>query len=463
VGGWSPKLRVAVVGVLLVLALVLRVAEVQRTAYQPINDAAAYLVLASSIAHTGDYPDSHAPGSGAGGSRGPTAYFPPAFPYFLAAVDLIGGHTGPRGAPVHPARLAQAVLGTATVALVGLVGLEAFGELVGLIALGLAAVYPVLIELSGTIVAENLMTLLVLAAVWAALRIRHAEHPYRWVAVAGVLTGLATLSHVNSILLVIPLGVAAWSLGRVDMELTRHRLAGVGLLVLATVLTLVPWTVRNAIELHQFVPVADETGITLIGTYNAASAANHAIPYRWRVFYTVPGEPTAIKHPTGLTEVELSARLQSQALHYISKHPAAPLAVLYHNSRRLIELEGSYAWKTSASSIDLPLATARIGVFSFWILCMVAIAGVFTRDVRRAPGWLWLVPVLLWLSVALVNAETPRFREPIDPFLILLASCALAAALRSLAPRLAAPARRQRRPAVAGGARELVEMRQCLS
>ena len=28
----------------------------------------------------------------------------------------------------------------------------------------------------------------------------------------------------------------------------------------------------------------------------------------------------------------------------------------------------------------------------------------------------------MWLTVVLVNAETPRFREPLDPFLILLAA-----------------------------------------
>lgn len=41
---------------------------------------------------------------------------------------------------------------------------------------------------------------------------------------------------------------------------------------------------------------------------------------------------------------------------------------------------------------------------------------------------MWVLPVLLAVSVTLVNAETPRFRVPIDPFLILLASCALGAA-----------------------------------
>jgi Dolichyl-phosphate-mannose-protein mannosyltransferase len=158
------------VAALLTLALGLRVAEVQDTAYRPIDDAGSYLTLASEIAHTGDYSLSHKPGSGAGGTRGPNAYFAPAFPYFLGLVDRIDGHAVRRGAAINSARLSQAVLGTISVALIGLVALELFGPTAGLIALALAAVYPVLIELSGTIVAENLLTALILAAVYAALR-----------------------------------------------------------------------------------------------------------------------------------------------------------------------------------------------------------------------------------------------------------------------------------------------------
>src|SRR5438270_5961601 len=116
------------------------------------------------------------PARAAAAARPPT--FPPAFPYFLAALDLIDGHTDPGDGAVQPARFSQAVLGTGIVAMVGLVGLEAFGELVGVVPLAVAAIYPVLIGLSATIVAENLMTLLVLGAVWAGLRTRRSERPY---------------------------------------------------------------------------------------------------------------------------------------------------------------------------------------------------------------------------------------------------------------------------------------------
>jgi 4-amino-4-deoxy-L-arabinose transferase-like glycosyltransferase len=342
------------------------------------------------------------------------------------------------------------VLGTVAVALVGLVAVELFGEAVALIALALAAVYPVLVELSGALVAENLMTAMILAATWTVLRARRSGHPYRWVAATGGLTGLAALTHVNSIVVAAPLAFAAWQI--------RRSWIGPALLVAATLLTTAPWIVRNAVELHRVVWVSDETGITLRGTYNSASAANSRVPYKWRLYYGIPGERSLIRGAGGLTEPQLSSRLESQAFHYIGDHPAAPLEVLYHNSLRLLELEGSFAWRASAYAQSIPRGIADAGVVGFWILCLIALAGAFTHRMRAAPAWVWVIPLLLWLSVALVNAETPRFREPVDAFLILPAACALAAAPRALRRLARAPVGRKRRTSVPAGVSELVEM-----
>jgi 4-amino-4-deoxy-L-arabinose transferase-like glycosyltransferase len=445
-GRRRPTRTAVIAAALLIAALAIRVVEIERTSYRPVNDAGSYLTLASQIAHTGDYTST----TGAGGTRGPTAYFPPGFPYFLAGVDEIDGNTTPRGGAIQPARFSQALLGTVTVALVGLIAFEAFGETVALIALALAAIYPVLVELSGILVAENLMTALILAATWTALRARRSERPYRWLAASGVLTGLAALTHVNSIVVLAPLAYAAW-------RIRRGWLAPV-VLVVATLVTLIPWLVRDAVELHRFIPVTDEAGITLVGTYNSASASYPPVPYKWRLFYGIPGERSLIRQSSRLSEPQLSSRLESQALDYIGNHPLAPVEVTYHNTLRLLELEGSFAWHASARAMGIPYGTAEVGVIGLWIVCLLALAGAFTRAVRTAPRWLWVVPLLLWLTVALVNAETPRFREPVDPFLILSAACALAAAPRAVRRLARAPVGGERGATVATGRGQLVEM-----
>jgi 4-amino-4-deoxy-L-arabinose transferase-like glycosyltransferase len=464
----SRALRAGLVAVILIGALVLRIDAVQGTdsTFRPINDAGSYLTLASYIAHTGDYSLSREPGSGAGGTRGPSAYFAPGYPYFLALVDLIDGHAVRRDGAIHPARISQAILGTITVALVGLVALELLGPVAGLIALLLAAVYPVLIELSATLAAENLLTPLVLGAVYAGLRVRRAGSPlrtYAWIAGAGVLTGLATLTHENGILILLPLIAAVWT---ARPRLKPGSLAAPALLLATTALMIAPWTIRNAVVMHTFIPVSDETGITLVGTYNPASAANQQLPYKWRIFYGIPGERPLIREAGRLTEPQIGEKLQSQALHYIAKHPSSPFVVAFHNTLRLFELEGTFAWHASAAAQSIPTHTAGTGVVSFWILCLLALAGAFTRLVRAAPKWIWWVPVLLALSVVLVNVETPRFRGPVDPFLILLASAALATAVGWVGRRVLgdrAPVGREGGDAVPARPAELVEMRQCLA
>ena len=264
------------VAVLIVALALVACGEVQRTSYRPINDAGSYLTLASEIARTGDYSRAHRPGPAPAGpaARAPTSR--PASRTSSAAVDLIDGHTTPRDGAIQPARLSQAVLGTITVALVGLVAFELFGELVGLIALVLAAVYPVLIELSGDARRrEPADRAGPRGAVDAALRARARGAPTRAARgspATGVLTGLATLTHENGVLILIPLIAAVWTAGRA-CRLARARRAGAAARHGRARRSCRGRSATRS-SCTAFIPVSDETGITLVGTYNVASAAD---------------------------------------------------------------------------------------------------------------------------------------------------------------------------------------------
>jgi hypothetical protein len=470
------------------------VAYVEHTPYKAINDGGTYNRLGSMIARTGDYDTGSRPGTGAGGSRGPTAYFPPGYPYFLAAVDIVTGHQSGHHAAIQPIRVAQAISGTVAVGLLGLVALEAFGSVaLALIAMAMAAFYPVFVELTGVLVAENVLIVLELAAVWTMLRAQRSSRPYGWIAATGVLTGLAALTHENAILFVFPFAFAAAAVAR--RRAASRGAAGVGtaapaplpaapraahraappaaprtriililILVGATGLTIVPWTIRNAVELHHFVPVSDETGITVRGTYNPESAAFHPVPYKWRFFWKIAQDQDLRHHAARYDEVQLGDKLQSRALDYIGAHPGAPLSAGFHNTLRMFELEGGFAWHASAAAVGLHGNVAHTGVIAFWVLCLLALAGVFTSAARAAPRWIWWLPLLYALSIVFINVETPRFREPIDPFLILLAACAVATLLERIwdLGLRRAPVRRNRRPHAPRGG-ELVQMGQRLA
>jgi hypothetical protein len=126
----------------------------------------------------------------------------------------------------------------------------------------------------------------------------------------------------------------------------------------------------------------------------------------------------------------------------------------------MLELAGPFAYQASAAAVDLDIVTVRIGVVSFWLLAVLALLGAMTPAARRAPRWMWGVPLLFFLSVVFINVETPRFREPIDPFLVMLAACAVATGAERAATRFSgrAPVRRRGQTPLAAGDRQLVKV-----
>jgi hypothetical protein len=146
-----------------------------------------------------------------------------------------------------------------------------------------------------------------------------------------------------------------------------------------------------------------------------------------------------------LTETQRNSRLTSAVLKFIGKHPTAVPQAMFWNTVRLLDLEGRLISRRSAHpDVGATRNVADLSVYSFWIVGLLALAGMFTRTVRRVPRSLWLVPLFVWLSEAAITTGTPRFRAALDPWFILLAAMGLLGLAR-LAARV--PARR--RPPVA--------------
>ena len=166
---------------LLVGALIIRVAFVLATPnYALVHDALDYQRHAVSIAD----------GHGFALSYGrPTAFRPPAYPIFLAAVYLV---TGP---DVEWGRIANAFVGVGIVALIGVIAFQLWGRREALVALALGAVYVPLILVGQAIMSEPLFVLCLLGAIAC------AASALAWVVAAGVLMGLAILGRANAIIL----------------------------------------------------------------------------------------------------------------------------------------------------------------------------------------------------------------------------------------------------------------------
>jgi 4-amino-4-deoxy-L-arabinose transferase-like glycosyltransferase len=414
--------RVTWVGVaalaLVAAALALRVAYVDATpGYVLRHDARDYDVHARSIAEGQGYSKTLAHGR-------PTAFRPPGYPYFLGGVyKVFGVDKAPAAKRLRVARIAQAFVGTAIVALVGVLAAQLWGWGIGLVALGLSAVYVPLITVGGAVMSEPLFDALMLGALVLAVHHRRSAHRYRWALAAGFVAGLAILTRANAFVLLLPLAWAVW-----DGRPWRSR-AAIGppaVLVAVALLALVPWTIRNERELHAFIPVSTQFGSALAGTYNDAVRADTQNPAAWQGLKHIPDYAPLWERIDVTPEPVLERKLRAAAFHYIRKHPAFVLKVGWWNARRMLELAGLRRSRATAATITIDHKWADRGVLCFWIVAGLALLGTLTKRARRAPPYVWLVPVLMFLSVVFLVVETPRYRTPIDPFLVLLATAALA-------------------------------------
>ena len=407
-------------GLLLVLALALavRVLTIVLTpGFTPETDALDYDRHGVTIAVDSSYPSTVlAPGGG------PTAFRPPAMPVALGALYEVVGVDSER-ARWRAGRIFEAVLGTVAVALIALIALRLWGPAAGLLSAFIAALYPPLVLIGSSLMAEPLYIVLLLGAVLAALMSRDARHPLRWAALAGGLAGLAALTRSNGLAVLLPLAVLVWAM---RPRWSRRALAAPAVLLVVTALVLAPWTVRNASVLDAFVPVSTQSGYAFAGTYNDEARDHPRFPTIWVPPWRVEAMQTAYADRS-LDEVELSAELRDRAVDYLRENPGYLAEVMGHNVLRLLNLEGPAIERYLAPLEGYPVELVNVSVYAFWLLALVAAAGAFTRAARRAPVALWGVPLFAALSCILFLGLT-RYRSPADPFLVMLASLALLAA-----------------------------------
>jgi 4-amino-4-deoxy-L-arabinose transferase-like glycosyltransferase len=436
---WFWPAAIAIV----VLAFVIRIAYVDATpGYHARHDARDYDVHAISIA------EGHGFSKEIAYDR-PTAFRPPGYPYFLGAVyNVFGVERAVAAHRYRVARIAQAFVGTAIVALVGVLAAQLWGPIVALVALALTAVYVPLITVGGSIMSEPLFDAFMLASLAAALAYRRSPHRYRWAVLSGVLGGLAALTRANALILLIPLAIAVWN-GRP----WRSR-AAIGpplALLVAAALTIAPWTIRNAVELHAFVPVSTQLGSAMAGTYNDVARADTQNPAAWQGIKHVPEFGNLMRRIHDIPEAKLEHELRVTSERYIREHPTYVAKVGWWNTRRMLDLAGERRYRATAATITIAHKWADRGVLCFWIVGALALMGVAIGAARGTPWFVWALPVLMFLSVVFLVVETPRYRTPIDPFLILLAAAGVVEAvgrIRSwLSTRAARPRPSSRQPA----------------
>jgi 4-amino-4-deoxy-L-arabinose transferase-like glycosyltransferase len=387
---------------------------------RPVADAADYDRHALSLARVGTYPPSKLVRA-----EGPTAFRPPGYPYLLAAAYRLTGTTGSERR-TEVGRALGALLGLVAVLFVGLIARRIWGPKAGILAMGIAAVYPPLITVGDALLSESLFTCLVLAGVWSVLKYRSSPR-IGWLLAAGALAGLAALTRTNGIVVLVAL-IAGVALPR---RPRRRQLADAAVLLVTAVVMIVPWTIRNAIAMDAFVPVSDQDGFTLEGTYNDVSRLDSKAPGAWRPVL-VPPYLAVLMRPN-IREVDANQRLRSLAFKYIEDHPTYLGKVAFWNMLRLTALSspGKGADQMGAAETGISLRSLHVNNYAFYVLALLGFVAAAVGGWRGAPVFVWLVPLFLVLSLIFV-ISSPRYRVPCDPFLVLVAASGIA---RWVSPR----------------------------
>jgi 4-amino-4-deoxy-L-arabinose transferase-like glycosyltransferase len=347
-----------------------------------------------------------------------TADKPPLYPLLLALPSLVGWDT------LVAHRVASCLMGAVLVVAVGLLGRRVGGERVGLIAAALAALYPLLIAVDGSMRSESLYAPLIAFTLLAAYRL--VDRPgFGRAAVLGLCVGLATLTRSEALLLGGPLLVL------VALRLPRPS----GLKYTATmsavaILVLVPWVARNWAEFGQ--PVLSTNSGSL------AYGANCHTAYYSRQIGSWPCYPRVAVVPPR-DEADISADLRDTGLTYAHDHAGRLPAVIAARLLRSFDFwSPARATRFEADIGDRDVNVYRIGVAMYYLLLPLAVAGAVMLRRRREPIGFLLAPFTVVVVVSILGYGTPRFRVPAEVPLVVLAAVAVAALAESRRGRTSA-------------------------
>lgn len=373
------------------------------------HDEREYLALATSLqaGHGFTYPADHSVGTSQRFGRAP------GYPAFLAVigVDNSFDSTPPR------LEVVQAFLGAVVIWMIGTIAARTAGDRAGILAAGIASLYPPLVWTSSYVFSEALYMPLALGCVLLLASARQhtnlagtARAGGALTLLAGLVAGLAMLVR-SGMLVFLPLA-ALWFISRRQWSLAAA-------FCVAAAVVVAPWTLRNAREHGRLMLVASDGGVTFwTGNHPLARgegdlAANPELKRAEIAFRE--------QYP-GRTAEQLEPLYYRDALSRIIDHPGwwvgLTLKKLFYT---VVPIGPSY----TLHSTKYLLAT----VIPYCLLLPFALAALpklLRRDNAATPLLLLAASVVL---TGLIFFPQERFRIPVlDPTLIVAAAIAAARA-----------------------------------
>jgi hypothetical protein len=440
------KRTLIALGTIALLGLVVRAYVVVNPVGYPGDDSRAYYALSKAL---------YTEQSFGGPEFEDSSDWSPGAPFLYAASFYATG-----GAREGTARIVEALLGVATILVVFALGWRlggrAHGRFVGLFAAFAIAVYPPFLHTTGELMSEPpaMLTLpaAILALLWACDRSANRSVPgmrgqlrsaWPWL-VPGLLFGLTAMFRPEYLLVgaafVVLAGIRLW-----HAREWRLGLAGAAVLLVALVLPIIPWTIRNVVVLGRVVPISTGGGKALyVGTYLPADGEYQRVKADLVQRYMSPGltkftpldldaiDPTPLfdqaaeevqkEHP-GLTRDEALGKAGKENFSkYFGEDPWGYLAMTARKIGRMWSSGVGEAMSSTAGRV-VQIALVLLGLAGFALLAL------------RRRWWELVVlatPILLVTAVGAVSLAAPRRNEVLMTLVFPLVGLALSSALAAI-------------------------------
>ncbi len=348
------------------------------------GDELSYHALANSLEEGKGY-----------GMEGQTYSRPPVYPLFVASVYRIFGKGN-----VKAVYVIQAVLGALICNLVYEMSKRLFGFVPALLSAFLVTVNMPLAASSSRLLSECLFTVFLMGGFFL------LQNPTRKTVIfSGVLLAMAAMTR--GIVLYLP-----FLLGFIFMiSGGKEGLQKGGLLIGAFLVAMIPLTMRNYFVYHAFVPVSTQGGYVFYTSYH---------PKEGKFFgYNVKDAVTDSADQL-TSETKRNDYFYRRTVEDIRKNPRGTL--------RLEILKFLYFWVPFDWEI---LGKGRYHFVYAFVFPMIFL-GIFWAKGRRL---FLLTPLFYFLGMSLIFYGSPRFRLPVEPFLMILGAFGLVELFRRLPRR----------------------------
>ena len=359
----------------------------------------------------------------------PTAAWPPGYPFILSVLYRTFGVDPGWGFALN------AVAGTITCWLAGLVAARAAGRRAQILATGLMAILPSHVLFSSLLLTETIFTTMLAALVLAGIVLVDSarERSALWWTVWGAFVGLAGLVRAEAVLLLaVPVLVPRAGAWRWRTALVAVAFAATGL-----VLAQKPWIVRNAELFGRFIPASTSFGRTFLIGHNPVADGGMNL---WSPDPEADRRDLTIGGPE--RELAVDDRLRDAGLRYMLDNPAAEMRLVFQRLWRMYRADRVWnEWYLAPSTAPArvgtpgtmdPQVTEWIGRVSnafYWGLMLLAVPALFRWKERSALRAVVTV-ILVWSAfygVVLYGSE--RFHFPLMPLVCVLAAASIDHAL----------------------------------